>query len=405
VSLYRFGKAAFGPWEVTRYFLVLFGISLVTGFIFNTAGFLMYKQIIGICYTGIAYWAVFLFSKGNVGYLTKSYLNIAFLEALFGLTGEVLHILGLSSFGTYSENSNLIGAAKISGTTSEPYFFALSLVPAAYVYLNDLVSLKSVAGVRYSKVKGAVTILAFILAGASSGYLAIFIMLLFLAYNKNVLNFRSLGLLLMPVLVYFALFLFNLFASKSKGFSDRINHTFYAFVSDESESVKAGKINGSSFSLYSNYKVAMSSFQANPISGSGLGTHQLNYEKYFYQTFSAASVKRFVYELNKQDANSTFLRLISETGLVGLLAFLFFIGKNLTLRKRLQLKGDNIKFLLLFNQGIFIMMVIRLLRTGNYIGNGFFFFFFAYWAIHQYVESQSPESKSRNKEALVAYQV
>jgi len=47
---------------------------------------------------------------------------------------------------------------------------------------------------------------------------------------------------------------------------------------------------------------------------------------------------------------------------------------------------------------VFIMLVIRLLRTGNYIGQGFYFFFFLYALsaiqIRQYYKNQATENTS-----------
>ncbi|HTF28656.1 MAG TPA: O-antigen ligase family protein, partial [Flavitalea sp.] len=272
------------------------------------------------------------------------------------------------------------GLPKISGSTSEPYFLAVSLIPAVYIHLNDIFTPSKLLGKDFSWPKSVLTIICFILTGASSGYIAFFIILALLAYNKNLLNMRSLGLVLLPLFMYVVYFIYTVFSTNSKDFSSRVSDTWYVFSSDDEEGVKAGKINGSSFALYSNFKVASNSFIKNPLSGSGLGTHEVNYQQYFYKYFSSKIVKRFVAELNKEDANSTFIRLLSETGLFGLFFFLFFVFRNLSLRKHESHFDSSVRFLLLFNQGIFIMLIIRLMRTGNYIGNGFFFFFFFYWA-------------------------
>ncbi len=385
-------KLSIGPAWFVKFIFFFFLVNIVTGVLYQTFGFLMIKQIGGILFSAMAYWALFMFANGNLRLIGKAYINVAFIESLYGLTGLLVSSTGLGRFGVYGQSGNLLGLAKISGSTEEPYFLAVSLIPAVYIHINDILSKKSLVDHDFSWVKCVTTISCFLLTGASSGYVAVFLMLAFVAYNKQLLNLRSLGLVLLPAFLFAVYFLFNIFSSNSKDFTSRVNDTWYVFFSDEDEGVKAGKINGSSFALYSNFKVASNSFAENPISGSGLGTHELNYEKYFYEHFSSRIVKRFVAELNKQDANSTFIRLISETGVLGLAFFLYFVFRNLLIKRNAD---PTIRFLILFNQGIFIMMLIRLLRTGNYVGNGFFFFFFMYWALYEFLRStaEAPTNK------------
>jgi hypothetical protein len=67
---------------------------------------------------------------------------------------------------------------------------------------------------------------------------------------------------------------------------------------------------------------------------------------------------------------------MSEAGLIGLIilglaVFRFFIFTK-------GINNPDLAIYTLINQGVFIMFVVRILRTGNYIGQGFFFFFFLY---------------------------
>lgn len=78
--------------------------------------------------------------------------------------------------------------------------------------------------------------------------------------------------------------------------------------------------------------------------------------------------------LNVEDANSLFLRLRSETGLLGLLLIFIFIFKFHIIRK-----NDKSGYLWIINNGILSMFAIRLLRFGHYFATGFFFFFWLYY--------------------------
>ena len=79
---------------------------------------------------------------------------------------------------------------------------------------------------------------------------------------------------------------------------------------------------------------------------------------------------------NSKDANSLFIRMFSEGGLIGLgllffSIFVFFVYKR-------GIDEPSLYYLTIINQGVFLMLIVRLLRTGNYIGQGYYFFFFLY---------------------------
>lgn len=133
------------------------------------------------------------------------------------------------------------------------------------------------------------------------------------------------------------------------------------------------------------------SYQRNKLLGSGLGSHAKNYDLMFTKQFDAKYLERFG-ELNKYDANSLFIRLLSETGLLGLGMFFFFVLKFRLGRKHLTV--PEIANFAIINHGILILFIVRLVRTGNYIGNGFFFFFFLYFYTHQQVKQFYKERKS-----------
>jgi hypothetical protein len=80
---------------------------------------------------------------------------------------------------------------------------------------------------------------------------------------------------------------------------------------------------------------------------------------------------------NYNDANSMFLRLLSETGIWGMAIFFFFLLYFLI--KRVSSNGINDFYLLAINHGVFILFLIRLLRCGNYISDGFFFFLLMFY--------------------------
>jgi hypothetical protein len=69
--------------------------------------------------------------------------------------------------------------------------------------------------------------------------------------------------------------------------------------------------------------------------------------------------------------------MMSETGIIGLSMLLIFIFSFRISRK--YVNDPELWPYVIFNQGVFVVFVIRLMRTGNYIGQGFFLFFFLYY--------------------------
>jgi hypothetical protein len=77
---------------------------------------------------------------------------------------------------------------------------------------------------------------------------------------------------------------------------------------------------------------------------------------------------------------------MSETGLFGLLAVLVFLWRFSMGKK--YLRNPRFRYLNIINQSIFILIVVRLLRTGHYFGNGFFLFIFMYYYTKKIAEGK-----------------
>ena len=174
-------------------------------------------------------------------------------------------------------------------------------------------------------------------------------------------------------------------------FRTKINQTYEAFTKTKITPFILDQMNSTTFALYSNFKIAQMSFERNQLLASGLGSHAKNYDLMFTKQFDAKYLERFG-ELNKYDANSLFIRLLSETGLLGLGMFFLFVFKFRLKRKHLAI--SEIANFAIINHGILILFIVRLVRTGNYIGNGFFFFFFLYYYTHKQVKDYYKKQKS-----------
>ena len=135
-------------------------------------------------------------------------------------------------------------------------------------------------------------------------------------------------------------------------------------------------MNSSSFVLYNNYHIAFENFKDNPIAGTGLGSHAVAFEK--YSLTKQAGILNI--EFNKSDANSMFLRLLSETGLIGILFILIFIFKFYVIRSKIHPESNH----WIVGSAVLVIIILYLLRQGNYFINGFPIFMWIYY--YNYVD-------------------
>ena len=119
--------------------------------------------------------------------------------------------------------------------------------------------------------------------------------------------------------------------------------------------------NTSTFTLYDNYIVTVNNFLNNPFIGSGIGSHESSFKKY---SLTNKFTDLRVFANNSKDANSLLLRIASEFGLLGLIFIFFIIFKGLKYINSFNKKEFIISI------SLFILILLTLLRQGNYFLNG-----------------------------------
>jgi hypothetical protein len=347
-------------------------VSYLTGAIYNTGGFTMHKQVMGITFSAVAFYAYFAYNQFNVKLIFNHYLKLSLIVSVMGLFDEMFHLIGIH---LTLEKGTSIGLYRVYSIMAEPYYLAVILIPAFYYYLSLLLGPKSYRDRRVI-LKFLVTSTCFILTFSTAGFMGITIMAILILYNKGYFSIKKGKIILLPILIFILGITF--FAAKDSVniFKEKIEDTYNAFSQGTFDYEFIKELNASTFALFTNYAIAEFSFARNPISGSGLGSHVINYDLMFTEFFDEIFLTTFG-SFNKQDANSLFLRLMSEMGIVGLFLMFLFLFKFFLKRK--WLLSPKIAYIVLINQGVFIMIILRIIRTGNYIGNGFFFFFFLYW--------------------------
>jgi hypothetical protein len=104
-----------------------------------------------------------------------------------------------------------------------------------------------------------------------------------------------------------------------------------------------------------------------------------NYDKYIGKYFSNEIYGAKV-EINKDDASTMFVRILSELGIFGFVILFGFLYKNFV---PFQNFNSEYYSIWLLNWSILPFIIIRILRFGNYSLLGFFLFVFLWNQIHQ----------------------
>jgi hypothetical protein len=248
---------------------------------------------------------------------------------------------------------------------------------------------------------------AYVCTFSSLAYLGIFITIVLLAINYGLVRYLFIAI---PVTIM----LFSIAYSNVTEFKARVDGMRALFVDDilnkdvpenEVYAVKVqrirrilSKVHGSSFVLYNNYYIATENFKNNPLFGSGLGSHEFAFEKYNLNYLLGD-----IYKFNTADANSMFLRVLSELGLMGVIFVFLFVSK-FYVSKNLIYEEDETYWVI--SNALLVLIIIQLIRQGNYTFTGFFFYAWMYYfnsALYKgYREKlvKEAEEKENSSEAL-----
>jgi hypothetical protein len=356
----------YGP---PKYALAIFLVLFVIGIIFVQLGLNNYSQLIKVTtgfFLSVAFFEfIFKFFDGDIYVVFKFYLKSAFVLSVIGLVQVVTFRLGFSpgyNFGWILNKWGVVrsdgGGIRMNALFSEPSYFASTIAPAFFVALYNLINWKNVKFISVRQ--SLVIVLAYPLTQSGVGMFGILISILLLLINSGILKY---GFFIFPII----LFAFNSAYEANFEFRSRVDSTFEIY---DTGNIYSYDIHGSSFVLYNHTHIAKENFKENPIFGTGLGSHETAFDR-----FSLTNLQGVVeIEFNKADANSMALRIMSETGIVGLLFFSYFLVSNLIL-KISAFKDDY----WVISNACFLIIALQLLRQGNYFYCGFPFFLWLYY--------------------------
>ena len=356
----------YGP---PRFALIVFIVLFVVGVIFVQLGLNTFSQLVKVTmgfFLSVAFFefAIKIYER-NVSELFKYYMKFAFVVSAIGIIQVVTQRVGFTpgyNFGWLLNKWGVIysegGGIRMNSLFSEPSYYASTMSPAFFVGLYNLVNRKNPMFITLRQ--SIVIVLAYPLTQSGVGMFGILISILLLVVNSGFLRY---SFLIGPILV----FGFNYAYDNNEEFRSRVDSTFEIY---NTGNIYSYDIHGSSFVLYNHTHIATENFKENPIFGTGLGSHETAFDR-----FSLTNMSGVVdIEFNKADANSMALRLMSETGIVGLIFFAYFFFSNWVLKGWTL----NDEYWVISN-ACFLIIALQLLRQGNYFYCGFPFFLWMYY--------------------------
>ena len=367
------------------FFIVRFGIPV------KVLKILFFPFIFGIVYVFIGYNLSFNFIKIAFGlllstsfyyYVLKYYdFNTYKLFVLFIKGSKIVGYVGLFQFVSYLIGFKLgydytwvfnkwgvvpggIIGIRINSVFSEPAQFSIVMSPLIFICIEHLISRRYIF-ISFKEI--LIMLFVFILTSSSTGYLGISFIILIILINMR----RFFDAILISSLVYISgIFIYD----NVKDFQSRFN-SFSNIL--EGNKLKLEDINSSSFVLYNNFNVAINSFIEHPIFGTGLGSYPLAYEK-----FSLTKAEDFLikngFDFNSQDGNSLFIRMIVETGIIGIFFLLLIVFKFFIIKDKITHSTNN-TISWLISGSVLTLILLTYFRQGNYFLNGFPFFMWLYY--------------------------
>lgn len=342
-------------------FVLILGIHFIICFINGTATAISFlKQLLGVSITMIYYYnIVFHFGINRV---MHKYCDIAFFFACYGLIQEILGLVNINMLVSFDwlitgiKDEKVLGLfQRCVGFCSEPFNFAMLLLPAFYIAIIRMHEKKSD---YYSLGKALVLILAYVCTFSSIGYVGGFFAIWLLA-TKNKLGIKSIIQSMTGIVIIFALFLGAYYSIPE--FTMRVNETFYAWTDINNLS----QVNLSSYALVSNFYITVNMFKATLGLGVGWGAYGINYGRYS----GDLDKNSWMYGINYQDANSMLFRMVAEIGILFFIIIIYMIW----IRKKTPFQNKDI------SNAMLSIIILKLMRSGNYIFGGTMFFFCIYY--------------------------
>jgi O-antigen ligase len=348
--------------------LMIFAPLAISGLIYVQTGdneaALFTKIFIGFFSSVVFYYYVIQLYDFDIKRIFNLYLKGCVIVSIIGIIQIISYQVGFKFGYNYSWILNKWGytaggiGIRMNSIFSEPAYFAAVIAPAFFTSIQKLLINPFKLRVQWREI---IIIIAYLLTFSSLGILGIFLTILFLLLN---FGFFKYAIVFVPIFF----FGFKYAYEEIPEFQERYDGTIEVF---SKQNIRDYDVHGSSFVLYNNYHIATENFRRHPIFGTGLGSHAVAFEKYTLTNLDSNVVQ---ITFNKADANSMFLRIMSETGLYGLIFIIIFFVKCWVFKQR---SVDQEHWII--SNALALIILLYLARQGHYFLNGFPLFLWMYY--------------------------
>lgn len=358
----------------------LFGLIFLQTFLLNFSPNTVvasFVQLVGVIIFSLTIFSFVSLSLNRWGLLkiVKMYYLFCFIASciailqttFFVLLGQELYLqdmLGGPIVTTGRLSHDVFGLFPRSASiSSEPAHFAVLVLPAVYLAVMVLLGRSEPLHLRNRWI-ALILILGLLLSFSLLGYIGLTLVLFYIMFNGVD---RRKALTLLPGFA-FILGLGYAAVTQIPFFQAKIETFLIAPQSIGEYEFTGNDLSG--FALISNALVATSSLQNSYLLGTGLKTHENNYDQYMPSYFSSSQI---LIELNKTDAGSLFIRIASEFGIPGLVGIMWFLY-----RYKLR-TGRKMSMYRMVNDICFIFLVVYMARSGSYIDASLWLFTALYY--------------------------
>lgn len=393
------------PTKILYLFIPLLIFGLINIFAENNTFGSFFKIYLNILIGIVFFYYVFEYYERDVKKFFSIYMSWCIVVSIIGLFQLASYLVGFkygyhfgASFGFNKWGVTQGGLGiRINSIFCEPSYFASTVGPAFFISVYNLVFSKTMF---ISKKKSILIGVTYLLTFSSLAYLSILVVIILLLLNYGIVRYIMFVIPLSGILFYFIYNNVPEFKVRVDGITalyidgilenEGSDQSKGGFLSQYKAKVNVlGKVHGSSFVQYNNFIVTKKNFIKNPLFGTGLGSHQYAFEKYNLNAFIGDKYKN-----NSADANSMLLRIVSETGLFGLIFIILFVKNNYI--KRDDDESPNNYYWLISN-AVLVIILLQLIRQGNYTFGGFM----AYMWLYYYTKEKYLEYKEKQVNPLI----
>lgn len=355
-------------------FLISHGLlmSLLTGY--NT--FKLFQQTLLLFIVLFGYTQLYYQTNKGLEFWFNIYLKFVYLLALLGLFQYGVFLLtGVNVFPYTLDMLKTSDSARLHSILMEPGSIASFFMPAICYIVISRTYFKT------NKFKCITIFTAALCTFSSLLFVGLFLSLVYRFYEK----LRKLRIVFL-LLSIFVLYEFSKIDYENTTYDKSANNIENAYqkitesvtaisflLSSDSDPYYFESFNASTYSTMTNCWIALNAPYR--FTGTGLGSHQQNYESLYSSSFS-------LYGLNKEDGYSLFVRLLSEFGYIGIGFYIYFIIRCFNRRNIL-----SVCFL--------IFIICLLIKGGHYTINCTALFQFLYYQCSKTTVNEAKISNPR----------